>query len=137
MIGTALLVLIGLSLVILMFGGGTPMARLIRDEGLRRFITGFLFGTTGASKSQSCTTSTVIATGCFAAWLLRVFRVKELNVMNAPYIRMIRIFKIAAGKIIRIQAKQDRVQEMIFIRSSGFLRTMYIEHRIKEIYSVY
>ena len=46
--GTALLVLVGLSLVILMFGDGTPMARLIPSEGLRRLITGFLFGTTGA-----------------------------------------------------------------------------------------
>jgi aquaporin Z len=46
--GTALLVLIGLSLVILMFGAGSPMARLIPSEGLRRLITGFLFGTTGA-----------------------------------------------------------------------------------------
>jgi len=47
-IGTALLVLVGLSLVIFMFGAGTPMARLIPSEGLRRVITGFLFGTTGA-----------------------------------------------------------------------------------------
>jgi aquaporin Z len=47
-IGTALLVLVGLSLVIFMFGAGTPMARLIPSEGLRRLITGFLFGTTGA-----------------------------------------------------------------------------------------
>jgi len=48
LIGTALLVLVGLSLVILMFGTGTPMARLIPSEGLRRLITGFFFGTTGA-----------------------------------------------------------------------------------------
>lgn len=48
LIGTALLVLVGLSLVILMFGTGTPMARLIPGEGLRRLITGFFFGTTGA-----------------------------------------------------------------------------------------
>jgi aquaporin Z len=47
-IGTALLVLVGLSLVIVMFGAGSPMARLVPDEGLRRLITGFLFGTTGA-----------------------------------------------------------------------------------------
>ena len=49
LIGTALLVLVGLSLVILMFGSGSPMARLIPSEGLRRLITGFLFGTTGAT----------------------------------------------------------------------------------------
>lgn len=48
LIGTALLVLVGLSLVILMFGAGSPMARLIPSEGLRRLVTGFLFGTTGA-----------------------------------------------------------------------------------------
>jgi aquaporin Z len=48
LIGTALLVLVGLSLVILMFGSGTPMARLVPSEGLRRLVTGFLFGTTGA-----------------------------------------------------------------------------------------
>lgn len=48
LIGTAMLVLVGLSLVIFMFGAGTPMARLLPDEGLRRLITGFLFGTTGA-----------------------------------------------------------------------------------------
>lgn len=48
LIGTALLVLVGLSLVIFMFGEGTPMARLVPSEGIRRLITGFLFGTTGA-----------------------------------------------------------------------------------------
>jgi aquaporin Z len=47
-IGTALLVLIGLSAVIFMFGHGTPMAKLIPDEGVRRLITGFMFGSTGA-----------------------------------------------------------------------------------------
>jgi aquaporin Z len=46
--GTALLVLVGLTIVILMFGSGSPGARAIPDEGLRRLITGFLFGTTGA-----------------------------------------------------------------------------------------
>jgi aquaporin Z len=48
LIGTALLVLVGLSLVIFMFGTGTPMARLVPNEALRRLITGFCFGTTGA-----------------------------------------------------------------------------------------
>lgn len=47
-VGTALLVLVGLSLVIVMFGSGSPMAGIIPSEGLRRLITGFLFGTTGA-----------------------------------------------------------------------------------------
>ncbi len=48
LIGTALLVLLGLSLVILMFGAGSPVAQVVPNEGLRRLITGFLFGTTGA-----------------------------------------------------------------------------------------
>ena len=53
LVGTALLVLVGLSLVIFMFGIGTPMERLIPSEGLRRLITGFLFGTIGASIALS------------------------------------------------------------------------------------
>ncbi len=48
MIGTALLVLAGLSLVIMMFGTGSVVATVLPDEGTRRLITGFLFGTTGA-----------------------------------------------------------------------------------------
>ena len=48
MVGTAALVFVGLSLVILMFGEGSPIAAALPDEGLRRLITGFLFGTTGA-----------------------------------------------------------------------------------------
>jgi aquaporin Z len=47
-VGTALLVLIGLSLVIIMFGTGSPMPSVLPNERLRRLITGFLFGTTGA-----------------------------------------------------------------------------------------
>lgn len=47
-IGTALLVLGGLSVVIFMFGAGTPMASVLPSEGWRRLITGFLFGSTGA-----------------------------------------------------------------------------------------
>jgi aquaporin Z len=48
LIGTALLVLVGLSLVILMFGTGSPIVRVVPSEGVRRLITGFLFGSTGA-----------------------------------------------------------------------------------------
>ena len=48
LIGTALLVLVGLSMVILMSGAGSPMLRFVPGEGARRLITGFLFGTTGA-----------------------------------------------------------------------------------------
>jgi len=53
LIGTALLLLVGLSAVIAMFGTGSPMVRLIPNEGLRRLITGFLFGTTGATIALS------------------------------------------------------------------------------------
>jgi aquaporin Z len=47
-IGTALLIAVGLSFVILNFGNSSPIVRLIPDAGLRRLITGFLFGSTGA-----------------------------------------------------------------------------------------
>lgn len=47
-IGTALLLLVGLSLVIFMFGAGSPMAELIPNITHRRIITGFLFGGWGA-----------------------------------------------------------------------------------------
>lgn len=53
LIGTGLLVLVGLSLVIAMFGEGSPLASLIPDEGTRRLITGFLFGSTGAAIALS------------------------------------------------------------------------------------
>jgi aquaporin Z len=46
-IGTALLLGIGLSFVIFNWGQGTIMDRWIPDAGMRRLITGFLFGTTG------------------------------------------------------------------------------------------
>lgn len=43
-LGTAVLMLVGLSLVILMFGSGSPIVRVVPSEGLRRFF----FGATGA-----------------------------------------------------------------------------------------
>jgi aquaporin Z len=46
--GTALLVLLGVSVVILNFGAGSPVVDLLPDPGLRRLVTGFLFGTVGA-----------------------------------------------------------------------------------------
>lgn len=51
--GTAVLVLAGLSLVIVMFGDGSAMLRLVPGEGTRRLITGFLFGTIGGSIALS------------------------------------------------------------------------------------
>ncbi|HSN16480.1 MAG TPA: aquaporin [Anaeromyxobacteraceae bacterium] len=48
LIGTALLVAVGCSLVILDFGAGSPVAALVPSEGARRALTGFLFGSVGA-----------------------------------------------------------------------------------------
>ena len=46
-IGTALLLSIGLSFVILDWGKGSFVAQLIPSPGARRLLTGFLFGSTG------------------------------------------------------------------------------------------
>ncbi|HXH48574.1 MAG TPA: aquaporin [Terriglobia bacterium] len=51
--GTALLVGVGVSIVILDFGQGSLVGTLLPDPGLRRIITGFLFGATGASIAVS------------------------------------------------------------------------------------
>jgi aquaporin Z len=51
--GTALLVLCGLSLVIIMFGEGSPAAEIIPNVKVRQMITGFLFGCIGASIAVS------------------------------------------------------------------------------------
>lgn len=48
LIGTALLVGVGLSIVIFNFGTGSPVLEVVPSAGLRRLITGFLFGSTGA-----------------------------------------------------------------------------------------
>ncbi|MGH7088616.1 MAG: MIP/aquaporin family protein [Stellaceae bacterium] len=45
--GTALLVLAGLSLVILLFGTGSPVSALLPSAAARRAIAGFLFGSVG------------------------------------------------------------------------------------------
>ena len=52
-LGTALLLLGGLSIVIFMFGSGSPMAQLVPSVKLRQVITGFLFGSIGASIALS------------------------------------------------------------------------------------
>jgi aquaporin Z len=52
-IGTALLLLVALSIVIFMFGTGSPMPEILPGMGIRRLITGFLFGSTGALISMS------------------------------------------------------------------------------------
>lgn len=47
-VGTALLVMIGLSVVIVLFGHGSVLARWLPSQELRRALAGALFGTTGA-----------------------------------------------------------------------------------------
>lgn len=53
MVGTALLVLVGLSLVILTFGTGSPVAALVPSVKLRQILTGFLFGCVGGLITMS------------------------------------------------------------------------------------
>jgi len=48
LIGTAVLVFGGLSVVIFMFGEGSPMARLVPNVVVRNALTAFLFGTIGS-----------------------------------------------------------------------------------------
>jgi aquaporin Z len=53
MAGTALLLLGGLSIVIFMFGTGSPMAHVLPSVVLRQVLTGFLFGCVGATIAVS------------------------------------------------------------------------------------
>jgi aquaporin Z len=48
LVGTFLMVFIGLSVVVLDFGSGSTVARLVPDESARLLITGILFATTGS-----------------------------------------------------------------------------------------
>ncbi len=52
-IGTALLIGIGVSFVIFDFETGSPVATMLPNAGVRRLITGFLFGATGAAIAYS------------------------------------------------------------------------------------
>ncbi len=52
-VGTALLVTVGVSIVILDFGKGSPVAAWLPSAGARRLLTGFLFGCTGAAIAVS------------------------------------------------------------------------------------
>jgi len=52
-IGTAALVSVGLSVVIVMSGDGSPMGRIVPNERLRMVLTGFLFGCVGGAIALS------------------------------------------------------------------------------------
>lgn len=53
LIGTALLVFGGLSVVICMFGEGSPLVRLVPNEAVRMVVTALLFGTIGSAIAVS------------------------------------------------------------------------------------
>jgi len=53
LVGVAVLLACGLSVVILMFGDGSPFPNLLPDVGMRRLVTGFLFGCVGGSIALS------------------------------------------------------------------------------------
>jgi aquaporin Z len=53
LVGTALLVGVGCSLVILDFGASSPVVALLPGAAIRRAVTGFLFGSVGALISVS------------------------------------------------------------------------------------
>jgi aquaporin Z len=53
LVGTALLVFIGLSIVIALWGHGGPLASLPISSDLRRLLNGFLFGSVGAAIAYS------------------------------------------------------------------------------------
>jgi Major intrinsic protein len=78
LVGTALLVAGGLSIVIVDNGDGIPILRFIPEPGLRRSITGFLFGTVGAlialsplGKASGAHINPVVTLGFFLADKLR------------------------------------------------------------------
>ena len=52
-VGTALLVFVGLSIVVALWGHGAPLAGLPLTPAQRRFLSGFLFGSVGASIAYS------------------------------------------------------------------------------------
>ena len=53
LIGTGLLVLGGLSVVILMFGAGSPLVHWMPSERLRTILTSLLFGAIGSAIALS------------------------------------------------------------------------------------
>ncbi|MDR3526411.1 MAG: aquaporin [Rhizomicrobium sp.] len=82
LIGTALLISVGLSVVILDFGQSSPIIGFLADAGLRRLITGFLFGTTGAliaisplGKESGAHINPVVTLGF---WMMGCFKARQV-----------------------------------------------------------
>ncbi len=80
LVGTALLVLVGCSFVILDFGAGSPVVAALPGAGPRRALTGFLFGGVGAliaispvGKTSGAHINPVVT---LAFWLLRRLRTR-------------------------------------------------------------
>ncbi len=80
-VGTALLVAVGLSIVILDFAPASPVVAVLPDPGLRRLLTGFLFGTTGGlialspvGKSSGAHINPVVT---LAFWMLGRFEARH------------------------------------------------------------
>jgi aquaporin Z len=75
MIGTGVLVLGGVSVVIFMFGSGSPMGQLMPSIVLRRIIASFLFGCVGTSVALSAVGKVsgahINPAVTFAFWMLR------------------------------------------------------------------
>jgi aquaporin Z len=73
LVGTALLVFVGLSIVIALWGRGAPLAGLPIQPGPRRFLNGFLFGSVGAaiafSKLGKMSGAHINPAMTFAFWL--------------------------------------------------------------------
>jgi len=75
LVGTALLVAVGCSFVVLDFGAGSPVAALVPGAGVRRALTGFLFGSAGAliavSPVGKVSGAHLNPAVTFAFWLMR------------------------------------------------------------------
>jgi aquaporin Z len=80
MAGTAMLLAVGLSIVILDFGTGSPVVRWLPEPAIRRVITGFLFGLTGAAIALSPvgkhSGAHINPAVTFAFWLVGKFRTR-------------------------------------------------------------
>jgi aquaporin Z len=109
--GTALLVFLGLSIVILMWGQDAPLASLPISPDARRLVTGFLFGTVGAAIAFSpigrMSGAHINPAMTFAFWLEGKLRWRDASFFWLPiagevmctFLLVLLIFVFAAHKI--------------------------------------